>query len=164
MKNQIGLNFGFIGIGQCGGNIANEFTKLGYKAIAINTAKSDLLKLDNIQKNNKLLINTGVQGAGKNPEIGRRALEEHIEDVMHLINLVFDESIDMIYVCAGLGGGTGSGITPLLTQVLTEQGIKTGVIATIPSEIESPKVQIVALNAFEEISHIEGLGSFFIVD
>jgi len=163
MEN-VGLNFGFIGIGQCGGNIANEFGKLGYKSIAINTSSTDLMKLNYIQKNNRLLINTGVQGAGKNPEIGRRALEEHIESVMHLIGQVFDEEIDMIFVCAGLGGGTGSGIAPLLTQILVEQGLEVGMIVTIPSKMESPKVQIVALNAFEEISQIEGIGSLFIVD
>jgi len=163
MEN-VGLNFGFIGIGQCGGNIANEFGKLGYKSIAINTSSTDLMKLNYIQKNNRLLINTGVQGAGKNPEIGRRALEEHIESVIHLIGQVFDEEIDMIFVCAGLGGGTGSGIAPLLTQILVEQGLEVGMIVTIPSKMESPKVQIVALNAFEEISQIEGIGSLFIVD
>jgi len=163
MEN-VGLNFGFIGIGQCGGNIANEFGKLGYKSIAINTSSTDLMKLNYIQKNNRLLINTGVQGAGKNPEIGRRALEEHIESVIHLIGQVFDEEIDMIFVCAGLGGGTGSGIAPLLTQILVEQGLEVGMMVTIPSKMESPKVQIVALNAFEEISQIEGIGSLFIVD
>ena len=161
---KIGLNFGFIGVGQCGGNIANEFNKLGYKAIAINTANTDLSKLDSIQRNNKLLINVGVHGAGKNPDIGREALEEHIEKIMHLIGQVFDKETDMIFVCAGLGGGTGSGIAPLLTQVLVEQGLDVGMIVTIPSNIESPKTQIVALNAFEEISQIEGLGSLFIVD
>ena len=164
MQNKIGLNFGFIGVGQCGGNIANEFNKLGYKSIAINTSNTDLMKLNNIQKNNRLLINTGVQGAGKNPEIGRRALEEHIESVMRLIGQVFNEDIDMIYVCAGLGGGTGSGIAPLLTQILIEQGFEVGMIVTIPSKIESPKVQFVALNAFEELSRIEGMGSLFVVD
>jgi cell division protein FtsZ len=164
MENRVGLNFGFIGVGQCGGNIANEFSKLGYKAIALNTSLTDLAKLDNIQKNNRLLINVGVQGAGKNPEIGRKALEEHIEEVMHLIEQVFDTNHDMLFVCAGLGGGTGSGIAPLLTQILSEQGFNVGMIVTIPSGIESPKVKIVALNAFEELSQIENISSVFVVD
>ncbi|NLZ52088.1 MAG: hypothetical protein GX892_02885 [Thermoanaerobacteraceae bacterium] len=160
----VGLKFGYIGVGQCGGNIANEFNKLGYKSIAINTSNTDLVKLNNIQRNNRLLINAGVQGAGKNPDIGRKALEEHIEDVMHLIGQVFNSETDMLFVCAGLGGGTGSGIAPLLTQILVEQGFEVGMIITIPSKMESPKVQIVALNAFEEISRIGGMGSLFIVD
>lgn len=159
-----GLNFGFIGIGQCGGNIANEFSKLGYKAVAFNTSITDLEKLTHIQKNNRLLINVGIQGAGKNPEIGRQALEEHIEEIMHLIGQVFDTSNDMLFICAGLGGGTGSGIAPLFTQILTEQGYPVGMIVTIPSNIESPKVKIVALNAFEEISSIPGINAIFVVD
>jgi len=163
--NNVGLRFGFIGIGQCGGNIANEFAKIGYKAVAINTSLTDLEKLEHIHKNNKLLINIGIQGAGKNPEIGRKALEEHIEEVMHLFEQVFNkENNDMLFVCAGLGGGTGSGIAPLLTQILLEQGWPTGMIVTIPSDIESPKVKIVALNAFEELSNLENVGAIFIVD
>lgn len=164
MVNNVGLRLGFIGIGQCGGNIANEFAKIGYKTVAINTSLTDLEKLEHIHKNNRLLINVGLQGAGKNPEIGRSALEEHIEDVMHLLGQVFDENFDMLFVCAGLGGGTGSGIAPLLTQILLEQGRPTGVIVTIPSDIESTKVKIVALNAFEELSHLESIGAMFVVD
>lgn len=164
MTNGRGLNLGFIGIGQCGGNIANEFAKLGYKAVAINTSLTDLEKLEHIHKNNRLLINFGLQGAGKNPEIGRAAFEEHIEEVMHLLEQVFGNEHDMIFVCAGLGGGTGSGIAPVLSQILTEQGFTVGMIVTIPSDIESAKVKIVALNAFEEISQLENIGAIFIID
>lgn len=160
-----GLNFGFIGVGQCGGNIANEFSKLGYKAVAFNTSATDLGKLTHIPKNNLSLINIGVQGAGKNPEIGKRALEEHIEDVIRLIRQVFDPaSMDMLFVCAGLGGGTGSGIAPLLAQILSEEGFAVGMIVTIPSDTESPKVKIVALNAFEELSQLQNIGTVFVVD
>jgi tubulin-like protein CetZ len=161
---QQGLRFGFLGVGQCGGNVANEFSKIGYKAIAINTSSTDLMKLEHISKNNRLLIPLGIQGAGKNPEVGKQALTEHIETVMNLINNVFVDEVDMLFVCAGLGGGTGSGIAPLLTQILAEQGYSVGMIVTIPSEIESPKVKIVALNAFEEISQIENMGALFVVD
>lgn len=160
-----GLNIGFVGVGQCGGNIANEFARLGYKAIAINTSETDLEKLNHIQKNNRLLIPLGVQGAGKNPEVGKQALTEHIESVMHLIGQVFVlDKIDFLFVCAGLGGGTGSGVAPLLTQILSEQGYPIGMIVTIPSESESPKVKIVALNAFEELSQIENMGATFVID
>ena len=162
--NNVGLKLGFLGIGQCGGNIANEFAKIGYKSIAINTSSTDLSKLDHIHETNQLLISTGIQGAGKNPEFGKQALEEHIEDVMHLISQVFDEDMDMLFVCAGLGGGTGSGIAPLLTQILTEQGQDTGMVVTIPSQMESPKVKIVALTAFEELSQNADLGTVFVVD
>lgn len=164
MENKIGLRLGFIGVGQCGGNIANEFAKLGYKTVAINTSLTDLGKLESIPKNNRLLISSGIQGAGKNPELGQQAFEEHAAEVMHLLEQVFDQNIDLIYVCAGLGGGTGSGVAPLLTQILLEEGRKVGMIVTLPSDIEAPKVKIVALDAFEKISQIEDLGSIFIID
>lgn len=158
-----GLNIGFIGVGQCGGNIANEFAKLGYQSIVINTAQSDLNKLSNIPSENKLLINFGIEGAGKNPEIGENAFIQHNEEVLKLIEQVFVET-DIIYVCAGLGGGTGSGISPMLTEVLIEMEYNVGMIVTLPMKNESPKVQLVALDAFQKISNISDIKSIFIVD
>lgn len=160
-----GLRLGFIGAGQCGGNIANEYAKIGFKSVAINTASTDFLKLKNIPSNNKLLINVGLQGAGKNPELGRQALEEHIEEVMSLIEVVFPiNEFDVLFVCAGLGGGTGSGIAPLLIQILVEQGYNVCSILTLPFDSESSKTKIASLSAFEQISEIEGMGSSFIID
>lgn len=158
-----GLKIGFIGVGQCGGNIVNEFSKLGYTSIAINTAQSDLNKLLNIPKENRLLINLGIQGAGKNPEIGENAFIQHNEEVLQLINQVFAD-MDIIYVCAGLGGGTGSGISPILTAVLIEMEYNVGMMVTLPTKNESPKVQLVALEAFQKITEIEGIKSIFVID
>ena len=158
-----GLKIGFIGVGQCGGNVVNEFSKLGYTSIAINTAQSDLNKLLNIPKENRLLINLGIQGAGKNPEIGENAFIQHNEEVLQLINQAFSD-VDIVYVCAGLGGGTGSGISPILTAVLIEMEYNVGMIVTLPTKNESPKVQLVALDAFQKITEIEGIKSIFVVD
>lgn len=158
------LKIGFVGVGQCGGNIANEFSKLGYPAIAINTAKPDLDKLTNIRNENRLLINLGIQGAGKNPEIGENAFVQHNEVVTELIYNAFGEDVDMLYVCAGFGGGTGSGVAPILSALLCELGYNVGVIATLPTRNESQKVQLVALNAFQKMSENDGISSFFIID
>lgn len=162
MENK-GLKIGIIGIGQAGGNIANEFSRLGYSTVAINTSATDLDMLDAIHKNNKLLINVGLQGAGKNPEVGRQALEEKIEDVFNFIQQVFDDT-HKIFVCGGLGGGTGSGMTPLMCQILSEQGYDVGAIVTLPSNIEAPRVHVVALSAFEELSAVDNLSAIFVVD
>lgn len=158
-----GLKFGFIGLGQAGCNIANEFAKLGYKSIAINTSSTDLELLEDIHKNNKILINTGVQGAGKDPNVGKEALESHIEEVYKVVDSVF-EDIDKLFVCAGMGGGTGSGMLPLMTEILIEQGFDVSVIATLPGGIESPRVQLVSLATYEELTQIEGLTNTFIID
>ena len=158
------LKIGFIGVGQCGGNIANEFSKFGYPAIAINTAKPDLDKLTDIRNENRLLISFGIQGAGKNPKIGEDAFVRYNEEVTSLIYNAFGEDVDMLYICAGFGGGTGSGISPLLSALLCELGYKVGVIATLPAKSESQKVQLVALEAFEKMSENDGISSFFIID
>ena len=159
-----GLNFGFIGLGQAGCNIANEFAKLGYRAIAVNTSQTDLALIDNIHKNNKLLINVGTQGAGKNPAIGRKSLEEKIEDVYNLIENVFTDKVDKLFVCAGMGGGTGSGMITLMCEILTEQGFNVGVITTSPGDTESPRVKLICLSTYEEITAIEDLTNIFIID
>lgn len=161
--DKIGLKFGFIGLGQAGGNIANEFAALGYKAIAVNTSSTDLELLDNIGKNYRMLINVGIQGAGKNPDVGREALETRIDEVWELVTTVFDD-IDKIFLCAGLGGGTGSGMLPLMAEILCEQGLEVGVITTFPSDIESARVKVVALSTFQKLTEIEGVTSIFAID
>lgn len=160
-----GLSFGFIGLGQCGGNIANAFAKSDYKVIAINTSSTDLDKLESISKNNKLLVNLGVQGAGKNPEIGQEVIEEKYEEILHFVEQVFSPNKNLkIFVCVGLGGGTGTGIVGLMLPILIERGFNVSLITTLPSKIESPKAQLVALNGFENISKVEGLGSILVID
>lgn len=164
MNEEKGLNFGFIGLGQCGCNIANEAAALKYTAIAINTSGTDLALLSNIPKANRLLINVGVEGAGKNPDIGRAALEEKIEDVYSLISTVFNKDInyDKIFICVGLGGGTGTGTVTLLSQILLDEGYKVAVISTLSSKTDSPRAQLITLSAYEEISQISGLSIFYI--
>lgn len=159
----VGLKFGFIGLGQAGGNIANEFSKLGYEAIAVNTSSTDLELLKNIHPNKRKMINIGIQGAGKNPEIGREALERNINEIYELIQDVFTD-VDKLFVCAGLGGGTGSGMLPLMLELLCEQGLEVSVITTFPSNIESTRVKVVALSAFGEITKINGVTSIFVID
>ena len=159
-----GLRIAFVGVGQCGGNIANEFAKLGYPAVAINTAASDLGKLTDIPQADRLLINLGIQGAGKNPEIGEDAFIMHSDDIMELLSAAFPDMPDMLYVCAGLGGGTGSGAAPILCAFLAEKEYSVGAVVTLPSDTEAPKVQLVASAAFSKLSKVQGLKSLFIVD
>lgn len=163
-KNK-GLNFGYIGLGQCGGNIANEFSKRGNKAIVINTSQTDLELLDSVDKSNRLLVNNGIQGAGKNPEVGRAVLEEKIDEVYSLINNVFgDIPNQKLFVCAGLGGGTGCGMISLICEILIEQGYNVGAIITLPSGVESARVQLVALSTYQQLMSTDGISSVFVID
>lgn len=164
MKKNVGLEIGVIGCGQCGGNLANEMGRLGYNVITINTSQTDFFQLRHIPRENKLWTPAdSVEGAGANPEVGREAVEKNIEQIMNLIEKTFDKS-NYILMTAGLGRGTGSGMMPLLAQVLIEQGYQVGAMVTLPSDIESPKNKIIADTAFAELSALEGLGSLFVID
>lgn len=170
-KLKRGMEFGIVGLGQAGGNISNDFAKEEYRTIVINTSSTDLDKLDSVSKSNQLLINSefqeagkSLQGAGKNPEIGRAALENRIEDVLSLINRTFYNEVSKVFVVAGLGGGSGTGMIDLTCEILIEQGYDVGAIITLPSKFESSRVHMVALQAFERLSQIDGISTIFIVD
>ena len=154
------FNFGFIGVGQGGCNIANTFRKMGYSdCVFLNTAKVDLDGLD-APEEQKLLIGDHADGAGKNPEEGLRAAklsEEHIrERIQDLI------SCDKVFVCIGSGGGTGSGAGPLVIEIARDLG-RIGVIATLPSkaEIVSDKVKSNALQLLTKVCDDVDQGSLF---
>ena len=102
------IKFGFIGVGQAGGKIANEFYRLGYRSIvAVNTAKNDFLGLD-IPAKRQLVLGDGA-GAGKNPEKGQQAVEKQKEDVLSLLRRSFGDGVERILVIGSTGGGTGCG-------------------------------------------------------
>lgn len=166
MSEKLGLKFGFVGLGQCGGNIANEFAGLGYPAIAINTSQTDLCLLNNISAERRLLINVGTEGAGKNPEIGEESLSEKVDEVYKLITDAFGQhKNDMkIYICAGLGGGSGSGMICLVSNIMNEDDYNIGGIITLPSDSESPKVKLVALNIYSKLMESGGIKDYFIID
>lgn len=102
------ISFGFIGIGQAGGKIADTFYRLGYrKVLAVNTAKNDFLGLE-IPAKRQLVLGDGG-GAGKNPTVGASAVVKQREDILSLIRRSFGATVDKIIVIASAGGGTGNG-------------------------------------------------------
>lgn len=147
------LKFLFVGIGQCGNKFANSFAEHGNVAVAINTTEKDMNDLEHIGKHNLLTITaSGTKGgAGKNPAVGKRAMEEHMDEVVSLIDSV-QEGTDFLFLWAGLGGGTGSGALPaLLKHLLEEKKRKIILGLTLPDESEGVEVQINAMNSLLEI-------------
>lgn len=138
-----------------GGRLAESFYKLGYKkCIAVNTAQHDLDGLQLIPVNQRLLINNGAGGAGKDMKRGQEAAEKHKQQVFEKITKLFGK-VDRILVCAGSGGGTGGGSCLTLVEVakkyLTYLGIenvdsKVGVLLTLPTSGEAAS-PVVAENA-----------------
>lgn len=123
-----------VGVGGAGNNAINRMISAGLKGVefyVINTDKQALymsLAPNKVQIGEKL---TKGLGAGANPEIGKRAAEESYEDIKKML-----EGADMVFVTAGMGGGTGTGAAPVVAQVAKELGILTVGVVTKPFGFE----------------------------
>lgn len=123
-----------IGVGGGGGNAVNRMVESGIRGVefvAINTDKQALTrsKADKtVQIGDKI---TKGQGAGANPEIGRKAAEESRSEIEKIL-----EDADMVFVTAGMGGGTGTGAAPVVASIAKEKGILTVGIVTKPFSFE----------------------------
>jgi cell division protein FtsZ len=118
----------------------------GVEFIAINTDAQDL---HNSQAKKKIHIGKNLTkglGAGMNPDIGRRAIEETKEEVQEAI-----KNVDMVFLAGGLGGGTGSGATPILANIARESGALTVAVVTKPFFFEGRQRMKIAEHALEEL-------------
>ncbi|MFC7077417.1 cell division protein FtsZ [Haloarcula halophila] len=127
-----------VGCGGAGGNTVTRMTEEGIHGAKLVAANTDAQHLaDEVEADTKILIGkkrTGGRGAGSVPKIGEEAAQENIED----IQLAIDGS-DMVFVTAGLGGGTGTGAAPVVAQAAQEAGALTISIVTIPFTAEGER-------------------------
>lgn len=126
-----------VGVGGGGGNAVNNMIDSSLKGVSFIVANTDVQALKNscaeykIQLGEKL---TKGLGAGANPEIGRQAAEESAETIKELLT-----GSDMVFVTAGMGGGTGTGAAPVIAQIAKELGALTVAVVTKPFYFEGPK-------------------------
>lgn len=138
-----------VGVGGGGGNAVNrmiEESLEGVEYIALNTDVQALMisKADvKIQIGKKL---TRGLGAGASPEIGRRAIEENIEDARRVV-----ENADLVFVTCGMGGGTGTGAAPVICRLAREAGALTVGVVTLPFLFEGFKRMRQALEGIAEM-------------
>jgi cell division protein FtsZ len=138
-----------IGVGGAGGNILNAvmLAKLhGVSFLALNT---DAQALENVDIKEKLVIGeqlTYGMGTGSNPEIGKMALEESFDHVMEKL-----EGVDIAFLVGGMGGGTGSGVIPVLAKMLQEKMILSIALVTKPFFFEGARRMQVAQNALTKL-------------
>ncbi len=138
-----------IGVGGGGNNAVNRMISSGVQGvefIAINTDKQALnysAATVKIQVGEKL---TKGQGAGSNPEIGRKAAEESREEIAKAL-----EGTNMVFITAGMGGGTGTGGAPVVAQIAREMGILTVGVVTRPFNFEGKKRIEQALGGIEAL-------------
>ncbi|MBQ3590835.1 MAG: cell division protein FtsZ [Clostridia bacterium] len=132
-----GVNIKVIGVGGGGNNAVNQMITdnvRGVEFIAINT---DMQALVHSSVTKKITIGEKItkgHGAGSNPEIGAKAAEESIEEIQNAI-----AGADMVFVTAGMGGGTGTGAAPVVARVAREMGILTVGIVTKPFLFEGKR-------------------------
>ena len=138
-----------IGVGGAGNNAINRMINAGLKGVdfyAVNTDKQALhmsLSQNKIQIGEKL---TKGLGAGANPEIGKRAAEESYEEIKKILN-----GADMVFVTAGMGGGTGTGAAPIVAQIAKELGILTVGVVTKPFGFEGKVRKMQAEKGLEDM-------------
>ena len=131
------VNIRVIGVGGAGNNVVNRMVNAGNKDIdyvAINTDKQALnisSATSKIQIGEKL---THGQGAGSNPDVGRKSAEESRNQIAKAL-----EDTDMVFITAGMGGGTGTGAAPVVAEIAKEMEILTVAVVTKPFGFEGPR-------------------------
>ncbi|MDR1629573.1 MAG: cell division protein FtsZ [Oscillospiraceae bacterium] len=145
-----------IGVGGGGGNAVNRMVEAGIQGvefIAVNTDKHVLLfskATHKIQIGDK--VTTG-QGAGAKPEIGKKAAEESEDSIFEALN-----GTDMVFITAGMGGGTGTGAAPVIAKMAKDKGILTVGIVTKPFDFEGRRrMQQAEAGIAELAQHVDSL-------
>ena len=138
-----------IGVGGAGGNAVNRLIEDGLEGVEFLVANTDLQSLKDSQASVKIQLGEEVArglGAGGNPEIGKRAA---LEDTDKLVDAL--DGADMVFVTAGLGGGTGTGAAPIIGSLATELGALTIAVVTKPFGFEGHRRAIQAERGLEEL-------------
>jgi cell division protein FtsZ len=138
-----------LGIGGGGGNAVAHMVRAGIEGVEFICANTDAqaLKSANVRTNLQIGCNiTKGLGAGANPEVGRQAAMEDRDRIQEVI-----EGADMLFITAGLGGGTGTGAAPVVAQLAKELGILTVAVVTKPFSMEGAKRMRVADQGIAEL-------------
>ena len=144
-----------IGVGGCGGNAVEHMIAKNVSGVEFICANTDMQALK--KSNAKTVLQIGVDitkglGAGARPEIGRKAAMEDRERIAEII-----EGADMLFITAGMGGGTGTGAAPIIAEVAKEMGILTVAVVTKPFSFEGKRTKVAA-DGLEELSqHVDSL-------
>ena len=127
-----------IGVGGGGGNAVNNMHEKGIEGVEFMVCNTDLQALNNSDVPTQIRLGanqTEGLGAGANPEVGKKAAIESLEEVRHSLM----DGTKMLFVTAGMGGGTGTGAAPVIAAMAKEMGILTVGIVTTPFKFEGPR-------------------------
>lgn len=127
-----------LGVGGGGGNAVNHMYAQGIKGVDFVICNTDLQVLEASPIPNKIQLGSGLTqglGAGSNPEVGKKAAMEAIEDIIEVLGV----NTKMLFITAGMGGGTGTGAAPIIAKTAKELDILTVGIVTLPFSFEGKK-------------------------
>jgi cell division protein FtsZ len=139
-----------IGVGGGGSNAINHMFKQGIKGVDFVVCNTDSQALQNSPVPNKIQLGVNLTeglGAGANPEVGQQSALESMEDIDKLL----DSNTKMIFITAGMGGGTGTGAAPVIAQMAKEKDILTVGIVTIPFQFEGKVRSEQAMSGVERL-------------
>jgi cell division protein FtsZ len=144
-----------IGVGGCGGNAIDHMIANGVNGVEFICANTDMQALKRTQARTQLQLGANITkglGAGANPEVGRHAALEDRERIVELLT-----GTDMLFLTAGMGGGTGTGAAPVVAEIARELGILTVAVVTKPFAFEG-KRQRIAQEGLEVLAqHVNSL-------
>lgn len=138
-----------VGVGGAGGNAVRNMIEAELKGVRFAVANTDVQAMEQNSADLKIKLGENITqglGAGANPEVGAAAAEESYEDLCDAVR-----GSNMVFITAGMGGGTGSGAAPVVARAAKEQGILTVAVVTKPFSFEGSRRMRVAESAIEEL-------------
>ncbi len=135
-ENRYQAQIGVMGLGGAGGNAVDHMIEKGMPGVRFFALNTDVQALDRSKAEHKIQIGPNLTrglGSGGNPEVGRRATEESVEQLKEVLI-----DLDMVFIAAGEGGGTGTGSAPLVAELAQSLSILTVAVVTRPFDFEGP--------------------------
>ncbi len=150
-ENNLGPKIIVVGVGGAGGNAVNNMIRSNLEGVIFFAANTDAqaLKQSLVEPSQRIQLGLSVTqglGAGSKPEIGRSAAEESSEEILKDI-----QGANMIFIAAGMGGGTGTGAAPVIAKIAKEAGILTIGVVTKPFSFEGPNRTKIAEEGIREL-------------
>jgi len=135
-ENRYQAQIGVIGLGGAGGNAVDHMIEKGLPDVRFYALNTDVQALDQTRAEHKIQLGPNLTrglGSGGDPEVGRRATEESLEQIKEILL-----DLDMVFIAAGEGGGTGTGGAPLVAELAQSLSILTVAVVTRPFDFEGP--------------------------
>jgi len=144
-----------IGVGGCGGNAVSHMIDKNVGGVEFICANTDMQALKKSQAKTVLQIGSSITkglGAGARPDVGREAALEDRDAIIEAI-----DGADMLFITAGMGGGTGTGAAPIVAEIAKEMGILTVAVVTKPFMFEGKRTKVAAEGLEELSKHVDSL-------